>query len=79
MLAVALLGLAVAAYLTYVHYQGISPAWTGQSCVKVQTSQWSKLQGVPVALIGLIGYVLIASSLLAPDRDETRLATRGSP
>ena len=78
MLAVALLGLAVAAYLTYVHYQGISPACTaGQSCVKVQTSQWSKLEGVPVALIGLIGYVLIASSLLAPDRDETRLATLG--
>jgi uncharacterized membrane protein len=30
-----------------------------------------------VALLGLIGYVLILGSLLAPDREETRLATLG--
>jgi uncharacterized membrane protein len=30
-----------------------------------------------VALLGLIGYVLIVGSLLAPDREETRLATLG--
>jgi uncharacterized membrane protein len=29
------------------------------------------------ALIGLIGYVAILSSLIAPDREETRLATLG--
>ncbi len=78
MIALAVLGLAVATYLTYVHYAGIKPACTaGQSCVKVQTSQWSKLAGVPVALIGLIGYIAILASLLAPDREETRLATLG--
>ncbi len=78
MIALAALGLAVAAYLTYVHYAGIKPACTaGQSCVKVQTSEWSKLAGVPVALIGLLGYIAILASLLAPDREETRLATLG--
>ena len=78
MLALAVIGLAVASYLTYVHYAGISPACTaGQSCVKVQTSQWSKLGGVPVALIGLIGYIAILASLLVPDREEARLATLG--
>ena len=78
MLALAVLGLGVATYLTYVHYAGIKPACTaGQSCVKVQTSQWSKLDGVPVALIGLIGYVVILATLLARDREETRLATLG--
>ncbi|HZO76397.1 MAG TPA: vitamin K epoxide reductase family protein [Solirubrobacteraceae bacterium] len=78
LLALATLGLGVAAYLTYVHYAGINPACTaGQSCVKVQTSQWSKLDGVPVALIGLAGYVAIVASLLMPDREETRLATLG--
>lgn len=78
MLVLGIVGLGVAAYLTYVHYAGINPACTaGQSCVKVQTSQWSKLDGVPVALIGLIGYVAIVASLLMPDREETRLTTLG--
>ena len=73
MIVLAIVGLGVAAYLTYVHYAGIKPACT--SCVKVQTSVWSKLAGVPVALLGLIGYAGILASLLAPDREETRLAT----
>jgi uncharacterized membrane protein len=78
MLVLAVIGLAVASYLTYVHYAGINPACTaGESCVKVQTSQWSKLGGVPVALIGLIGYISIVASLLVPDREESRLATLG--
>lgn len=78
MLALAVAGLGVATYLTVIHYAGINPACTaGQSCVKVQTSVWSKVDGVPVALLGLIGYVGILATLLAPDRDETRLATLG--
>jgi uncharacterized membrane protein len=78
MLALAVAGVGVATYLTYVHYAGIKPACTaGASCVKVQTSEWSKLEGVPVALIGLIGYVVILASLLLRDREETRLTTLG--
>jgi uncharacterized membrane protein len=78
MTVLALLGLALATYLTIVHYAGLKPACTaGQACVKVQTSQWSELAGVPVALIGLIGYVLILGALLAPDREETRLVVLG--
>ena len=78
MLALAVVGVGVATYLTYVHYAGINPACTaGASCVKVQTSEWSKLDGVPVALIGLIGYVVILATLLLRDREETRLAILG--
>ena len=78
MIVLAVIGLGLATYLTYVHYAGIKPACTaGQSCLKVQTSVWSKVDGVPVALLGLIGYVGILASLLAPDREESRLATLG--
>jgi uncharacterized membrane protein len=65
--ALALVGFAVAAYLTYVHYEDIKPVCgLGGDCQKVQTSQWSELGGVPVALIGLIGYALILASLFVP-------------
>lgn len=78
MLVLSVIGLGVATYLTIIHYAGINPACTaGQSCVKVQTSVWSKLDGVPVALLGLIGYIGITATLLAPDREEARLATLG--
>ena len=76
MVLIAVLGLALASYLVYVHYSGTPPACTaGDACLKVQTSVYSKLAGVPVALIGLIGYIGIVLSLLVPDRDEVRLAT----
>jgi uncharacterized membrane protein len=78
MIVVAVLAIGLTAYLTYVHYSGTRPVCTAsQSCTKVQTSTWSKLDGVPVALIGLLGYIGILLSLFAPDRDETRLATLG--
>jgi uncharacterized membrane protein len=82
MIALAVLGLGVATYLTVVHYVGFSAlACTGggahSSCQTVQSSEWSKLAGVPVALLGLIGYVAILGSLLVRDREETRLATLG--
>ena len=76
MLALTVLGLGVASYLTYVHYSGIKPVCTaGGSCAKVQTSIYSELAGVPVALIGLIGYIVILASLLAPQTETTRFAT----
>jgi uncharacterized membrane protein len=76
MIALAIIGLAVASYLTYVHYAGLKPVCTaGESCTKVQTSVYSKLAGVPVALMGLIGYIAILASLLAPEHENTRFAT----
>jgi uncharacterized membrane protein len=83
MIALAVVGLGVATYLTVVHYVGFSIlACTGahgghSSCQTVQSSQWSELLGIPVALLGLIGYIFILGTLLAPDREESRLATLG--
>jgi uncharacterized membrane protein len=57
-------GLAIAGYLTYVHYAGISPVCEiAHGCEKVQTSRWSELAGVPVALVGLLGYAGILAAL----------------
>src|SRR5580704_9002713 len=77
LLGLTLLGVAVASYLTYIHYAGIKPLCgrNGGGCEIVQTSEYSKLAGVPVALIGLIGYVAILASLLAPETESTRFAT----
>jgi uncharacterized membrane protein len=77
MIAVTLIGLGVASYLTYIHYAGIKPLCgrNGGGCEIVQTSEYSKLVGVPVALIGLLGYVSILASLLAPENETTRFAT----
>jgi uncharacterized membrane protein len=62
---VALLGVAVAGYLVYVHYAGIKPicAAGGGGCEKVQTSEFAKLAGIPVADLGLAGYLAILGSL----------------
>jgi uncharacterized membrane protein len=61
------LGLGVAGYLTYVHYAGVSPICEiAHGCDQVQSSEWSKLAGVPVALLGLVGYAVILAALLAP-------------
>jgi uncharacterized membrane protein len=76
LIAITVLGVALASYLTYVHYAEIKPLCTaGNSCIKVQSSVYSKLAGVPVALMGLIGYVLILGSLLVPEGETSRLAT----
>jgi len=77
LIVLAVIGVGLATYLTYIHYAGIKPLCGrgGGTCEKVQTSQYSKLAGVPVALLGLIGYVLILGSLLAPEDERTRFAT----
>jgi uncharacterized membrane protein len=77
MLVLTLVGVGVASYLTYIHYAGIKPLCgrNGGGCEIVQTSEYSKLAGVPVALIGLIGYVAILASLLVPESENSRLTT----
>lgn len=58
-LIVALIGFADAAYLTIEHYSGVIPPCTVGGCEEVLTSQYSTIFGVPVALMGVIDYLII--------------------
>ena len=61
-------GAIVAGYLVEVYYSGEASLCVGGggSCERVQTSDYADLAGVPVALLGLIGYVGIGAALFVP-------------
>ena len=62
--ALAVVGLAISIYLTYVHYAGIEPVCSSISnCERVQTSEYAELVGIPVAVLGIVGYAAILVSL----------------
>jgi uncharacterized membrane protein len=58
-----LVGLGIAIYLTSVHYAHAAPICTTGGCEKVQRSSYAELAGIPVALLGLIGYVLLLAAV----------------
>jgi uncharacterized membrane protein len=58
------IGIGVAGYLTYTHYEGIKVlCLSSGGCETVQASVYSKLAGVPVAVLGLAGYIGILFTL----------------
>jgi len=66
--ALVVVGVAIAGYLTWVHYAGLEPicAGGGGGCERVQSSSYAELVAVPVALLGLMGYIAIGASLAFP-------------
>jgi len=71
---IALVGLGIATYLTVVHYAGGQPVCAvAHGCATVQASDYAKLAGVPVALLGVFGYVALLVSL-ARDGEAWRTA-----
>ncbi len=61
----AVAGAGVAGYLLYERYSGGRILCTNSGCETVQHSRYAKIAGVPVALLGLIGYAGILASALA--------------
>ena len=67
LLALAVLGALISAYLTWTHFAGLTPVCTGsgEGCQTVQSSRYASVLGIPVALLGLIAYGgLILSTVL---------------
>lgn len=64
------IGLGCAGWLTYTKYADGGVCGVSHGCTVVQTSPWSELFGIPVSLLGLIGYFGILALLTAPQRLE---------
>jgi len=56
-------GIGVSGYLTYTHFADDSVACAvGHGCQTVQQSEYAKLAGIPVALLGALLYVALLGS-----------------
>jgi uncharacterized membrane protein len=65
-LALSAVGIAISAYLTYVHYAELDPVCVGGGggCERVQSSDYAEFAGIPVALLGLLGYAAVGTASL---------------
>jgi uncharacterized membrane protein len=63
-LVLSVIGIGIAGYLTYVHYAGLKVlCLSSGGCETVQASRYAKLDGIPVAVLGLAGYIGLLLSL----------------
>ncbi|MEV4421942.1 vitamin K epoxide reductase family protein [Patulibacter sp. NPDC049589] len=70
----AAIGLAAAIYLTYSKYEHAGVCGVSAGCTIVQQSEWSELFGIPVSVLGIVGYVGILLLLTFPRNELARLA-----
>ena len=68
--ALALVGAAIAGYLTYAHYadRSVFCISGGSGCEKVQQSSYAEVAGIPVALLGLCAYIALFLTALSAGR-----------
>ena len=70
---VALAGLAVAGYLTWVHFDDAALVCVaGGGCETVQESEYAEIAGIPVAALGMVAYAVVLA-LVAWDSPTARL------
>ncbi len=76
----AVLGLGASIYLTVEHYtHGASfacPESATINCLKVTTSKWSTIAGIPVAVLGLAYFVVMTVAVALPLHDRRLRAAR---
>ena len=62
--ALALSGVAVTSYLVYSRYSGMRLVCSTGGCETVQSSSYAELLGLPVAALGLAGFVVLLVAAL---------------
>ncbi len=71
---IALLGIITSGYATYLHYQTTDKSFCNFSekfnCDVVNKSLYAEILGVPVALLGIVGYIVIMLGSLFAHRDK---------
>ncbi len=68
-LALAVLGAVDSAYLTWVKVAGLTPfCGSSHACDTVNTSIYSQIGGIPIAVLGLGAYLVLAALFLLEDR-----------
>ncbi len=73
----AILGLLVASYLTWSHFSSTNVLCAeGGGCDTVRQSPFSEIMGIPVAAIGLVGYLAILGVLVL-EKTSPALASYG--
>ncbi|HET9323044.1 MAG TPA: vitamin K epoxide reductase family protein [Gaiellaceae bacterium] len=60
--ALAAAGLLVAGYLTYARYSDTTITCSSGGCETVQKSSYATVAGIPVAVLGLVGYAAILAT-----------------
>jgi uncharacterized membrane protein len=58
-------GAAIAGYLTYARYADATIACVTGGCEQVQSSDYAEIAGIPVAVLGLAGYVFLFATALS--------------
>ncbi|MDP6604855.1 MAG: vitamin K epoxide reductase family protein [Dehalococcoidia bacterium] len=79
LLALSAAGVAIAAYLSWIAIVGVDSIACGPAgdCHAVQTSEYSKVAGVPVAMLGLAMYIaLLAGAVARRQLEASPLARR---
>lgn len=62
----ALAGAGIAAYLTYAWYAEATIACATGGCETVQSSEYARVLGVPVPVLGLAGYLALFATAFVP-------------
>jgi uncharacterized membrane protein len=69
----ALVGAGIAAYLTYAKYADATIACATGGCETVQSSEYAEVLGMPVPILGLVGYLAILATAFSAG-ETARLA-----
>lgn len=67
-LVLAMVGLALSTYLSYVHYNLDALVCGTGGCELVQTSEYSEMFGIPIALFGVAMFVIVIAGIILRER-----------